>query len=212
MTRANRISNRSSTNLKTLGLGLAISGATFLVYLLISYLYIDDRDLLFPLDHTERYPLPVDAEESYSVLLRLDSSKSDDPESEYQKNRKLIYALETALDPKASESEKEPLEETPECSLGEKLRIISEHKESVNMLWEGMESNRRILDQVHRFESIADLDPLNYSTDRRIDYLAIRNLTRVYNYKALLLVSEKKHNEALAEIFGELPMSCQMIP
>jgi hypothetical protein len=192
MTRANRISNRSSTNLKTLGLGLAISGATFLVYLLISYLYIDDRDLLFPLDHTERYPLPVDAEESYSVLLRLDSSKSDDPESEYQKNRKLIYALETALDPKPSESEKEPLEETPEYSLGEKLRIVSEHKEFVNMLWEGMESNRRILDQVHRFESIADLDPLSYSlTDRRFDYLAIRNLTRVYNYKALLLVSEK---------------------
>tara|TARA_B110000438_G_C15461621_1_gene499139 strand:- start:14 stop:610 length:597 start_codon:yes stop_codon:yes gene_type:complete len=192
MTRANRISNRSSTNLKTLGLGLAISGATFLVYLLISYLYIDDRDLLFPLDHTERYPLPVDAEESYSVLLRLDSSKSDDPESEYPKNRKLIYVLETALDPKASESEKEPLEETPEYSLGEKLRIVSEHKEFVNMLWEGMESNRRILDQVHRFESIADLDPLSYSlTDRRFDYLAIRNLTRVYNYKALLLVSEK---------------------
>jgi len=95
MTRANSISNRSPINLKTLGLGLAISSATILVYLLISYLYIDDRDLLFPLDHTERYPLPVDAEESYSVLLKLDSSKSDDPESGERTIRKILSIIRT---------------------------------------------------------------------------------------------------------------------
>ncbi len=96
--------------------------------------------------------------------------------------------------------------------LDEKRKLIKENRDCIDLLWNSVEEDRAILEQLAEFDAIGDLSSVNKIAFSEFVPWPYRTLANIYRFKALLLFADEQTAEAIDLLLGFLETNRKLMP
>ncbi len=177
---------------------------------LFSYIYLDDRTLVFTTDYESRFPPPPRAEESFALLKQIGAKHLTKPTPEnfgiVDDTADAEYLDSIILDLLTT------LQYLADLPLNEKRKLIRGNRDCIDLLWNSIEEDRTILQQLTEFDAIGDLSSVNNFGFTELAPRPYRRLSRIHRFKALLLFADGQTEDAIDLLIGFLETNRKLMP